>query len=106
MTAETRPTANETGMNHGRRMGNERARPPKRYWMGVETRKRPTIRLSKAASAHTKIQLPTIAPAIAPGRYQRTTAHSISLHETRIRVGLAIKLAIVITGAIVFTRIR
>jgi len=64
------------------------------------------MKLSKAASAHTKKQLPTSAPLIAPGKYQRTTPHSISLHETRIRVGLAIKLAIVITGAIVFTRMR
>ncbi len=73
--------------------------------MGVETRKRPTKTLSQAAFAQVKIQLPTIAPLIAPGRYQQTTGHSISLHETRIRVGLAIRLAMVITGAIVFTRI-
>ena len=74
--------------------------------MGVETRKRPTITPSQAALDHVKIQLPTIAPLIAPGRYQRTTGHSISLHETKIRVGLAIRLAIVITGAIVFTRMK
>ena len=74
--------------------------------MGVEIKKRPTIALSQAAPACTKIQLPMIAPNIAPGRYQRTTGHSISLHETKIRVGLAIRLAIVITGAIILTRMR
>ncbi len=66
----------------------------------------PTITRSQAALAHVKNQLPIIAPVTAPGRYQRTTGHSISFHETNIRVGLAIKLAIVITGAMVFTRMR
>ena len=74
--------------------------------MGVEIRKKPTVTLSQTALAWAKIQLPMIAPQIAPGRYQRTTGHSISLHEIKIRVGLAIRLAIVITGAIVFTRMR
>jgi hypothetical protein len=62
--------------------------------------------LNQTAPAFAKIQLPMTAPQIAPGRYQRTIGHSISLHETRIRVGLAMRLAIVMTGAITLTRIR
>src|SRR5690242_7403529 len=103
---EIRPTVSDTGMNHGSRMGKERARPPSRYWKGVETRNSPTIRLSQAVLAQVKIQPPRIAPTMAPGRYQRTTRHSIRRHETAMRVGLAMRLAMVTTGAIVLTRMR
>src|SRR3974377_1204050 len=106
MIPEKRPTARETGINQGSRIGNERTRPPRRYCTVVEIKKRPTITLSQTAAGWPKIQLQMIAPQIAPGRYQRTTGHSISLHETRIRVGLAIRLAILMTGAIVFTRME
>jgi hypothetical protein len=34
------------------------------------------------------------------------TRHSIHLHETKIRAGLAIKLATVMTGVIVVTRMK
>ncbi len=59
---------------------------------------------SQYVPAKLKIQLPTTAPLTAPGKYQPTTFHSISGHDTRIRVGLAMRLAIVMTGATILTR--
>ncbi len=95
MIPDARPTASDTGMNHGSRIGNERACSSNRYWIGVETRNRPRIRLSQCTLAQVKIQLPMIAPVMAPGRYQRTTYDSIGRHDTMMRVGAAIRLAMV-----------